>query len=64
MLIFPDADNIFSNNINVSHENIQSTEVKNKSDEFNFAEKNIKMADNNSRQDKVASECKTDLYFL
>ena len=58
MFIFPDAANIFSNNINVSHENVQITEVKNESDEFNFAEKITKMADNNSRQDKVASESK------
>ena len=58
MFIFTDAANIFSNNINVSHENFQMTEVKNKSDEFNFAEKTTKMADNNSRQDKVASESK------
>ena len=38
MFKFPDAANIFSNNINVSHENVQMTEVKNESDDFNFAE--------------------------
>ena len=65
MFIFPDAANIFSKNINVSHENIQITEVKNESVEFNFAEKITKMADNNSRQDKVASESKkNNLFFL
>ena len=66
MFIFPDAANIFSNNINVSHENVQMTEVKNESDEFNFAEKITKMADNNSRQDKVASESKINYrcFFL
>ena len=58
MFIFPDTVSSFSTNINVSHESVQMTVVKNKSDEFNFAEKITKMADNNSRQDKVASESK------
>ena len=62
MFIFPDAANILSNNINVSLENVQMTEVKIKSDEFNFADKNTKMADNNSRQDKVASTLKNKNY--
>ena len=60
MFIFPDAANILSNNFNVSHENVQMTEMKNESDEFNFVEKITKMADNNSRQDKIACESKTD----
>ena len=64
MFIFPDAANIFSNNTNVSHENVQMTEVKNKSDEFNFAEKITKMTDYNSRQDKVASESKKKIVFV
>ena len=58
MFIFPDAAYIFSNSINVSHENVQMTEVKNESDAFNFAEKIAKMANNNSRQDKITSESK------
>ena len=58
LFIFPDAANIFSNNINISHENFQMNEVKNKSDEFNFAEKITKLADNNSRRDKIASKSK------
>ena len=41
------------------------TEVKNKSEDFNFAEKFTKMADNNSRQNKVASEGrKMNLYIF
>ena len=58
MFILPGAANIFSNNINVSYENVQMTEVKDEFDEFNFAEKITKMTDNNLRQDKVASESK------
>ena len=58
MFIFPDAANTFSTNINVSHENVQITEVKNESDELNFAVKITKMADNNSKQDKVPRESK------
>ena len=61
MFIFPDAANIFSNNINVSHENVQMTEVKNESDEFNFADKITKMTENNSKQGKVVSESKNIL---
>ena len=56
MFIFPDDTNISSNNINVNHENVQMTEVKNKSDGFNFADKFTKMTYNNSTHDKVASK--------
>ena len=34
------------------------TEVKNEYDEFNLAEKITKIADNNSKQNKVSSESK------
>ena len=58
MFIFPDAVNIFPNNVNVNQENFQMAEVKIESDEFNFAKKNTKIVAKNSIQDKVASDSK------
>ena len=63
MFIFPDVAKTFSNNINVSHENVQMTEIKNESDEFNFAGKITKMTENNSIQNKVAFESKEEFPF-
>ena len=57
MFIFLDAANVISNNINVSHENVEMTEVKIGSEELYFARTNTDIADK-PRQDNHASESK------
>ena len=52
----PDADNVLSSYMNVSCENVQTTEVKIESDELFSAEIITSMVDNNSIQDKFVLE--------
>ena len=57
MFIFLDAANVISNNINVSHENVEMTEVKIESEELYFVGTNTDISDK-PRQDNHASESK------
>ena len=55
----PNAANIFYDNNNLIHKNVEMNEVKNYSDEFLSYEKITNMADNNLGQlDKVARQSK------